>query len=67
MSYLAVPSEPSGSLSPRQLVRASRAQAKAELVARHVERLSAINNPRITRRWSWDVHRAVDTHGRRTG
>jgi hypothetical protein len=105
MSYLPVPSEPGGSLSPRQLARASRAQGKAELavfqhglaarvqsemdrldsqaiadasraaldeeldlldygmsragqsaakvelVARHVERLSAINNRRITRRW----------------
>jgi hypothetical protein len=105
MSYLPVPSEPGGSLSPRQAARASRAQAKAEmavfhhalaaraegemdrldsqavadasraaleeeldlldygmsragqsaakveLVARHVERLSAINNRRITRRW----------------
>ncbi len=105
MSYLPVPSDAGGSLSPRQVARASRAQAKAELtvfchalqaraqsemdrldsqavadasrtaleeeldlldyglgragqsaakaelVARHVERLSAINNRRITRRF----------------
>jgi hypothetical protein len=105
MSYLPVPSEAIGALTPRQIVRASRAQAKAELavfrhglaaraqsemdrldsqavadasraalevelelldyglaragqsmakvelVSRHVERLSAINNRRITRRF----------------
>ena len=105
MSYLPVPSDAGGSLSPRKAARASRAQAKAELtvvrhalqartqsemdrlaepgccgclahgagggagparlrlsragqsaakvelVSRHVERLSAINNRRITRRF----------------